>query len=67
TSGARGSASSQGGFTRSADGTTSGSRTSNATNAATGNSYSGQTTVQNGQVSHTGTCSNASGEAIPCR
>lgn len=67
TSGARGSASTQGGFTRNADGTSSGSRTTNATNAQTGNSYAGSTTVENGTVSHTGTCTNASGEVIPCR
>ncbi|MCJ2179255.1 hypothetical protein [Novosphingobium album (ex Hu et al. 2023)] len=67
TSGANGSASTQGGFTRNADGTTSGSRSTNATNAYTGNSYSGSTTVDNGQVSHTGTCTNASGAVIPCR
>ncbi|MCT2401389.1 hypothetical protein [Novosphingobium mangrovi (ex Huang et al. 2023)] len=67
TSGARGSASSQGAFTRNADGTTYGTRTTNATNAQTGNSYSGSTTVDNGAVSHTGTCTNAGGEVIPCR
>lgn len=67
TSGARGSASTQGGFTRNADGTASGSRTTQATNAYTGNSYSGSTTVDNGTVSHTGTCTNAAGAVIPCR
>lgn len=67
TSGARGSASSQGNFTRSADGTASGSRSTNATNATTGNSYSGSTTLNDGALSHSGTCTNAAGETIACR
>ncbi|SFF98728.1 hypothetical protein SAMN05518801_10516 [Novosphingobium sp. CF614] len=66
-SGARGSFASEGGMTRSADGTWSGARTTSATNALTGNSYSGSTTAANGQVSHSGTCTNAAGETIPCR
>lgn len=67
TSGARGSASSQGSFSRNADGTASGARSTSATNAATGNSYAGSTTLSNGSVSHSGTCTNAAGETIACR
>lgn len=66
-SGARGSYASEGGVTRNADGIWSGGRETSATSAATGNSYSGSTTVADGQVSHTGTCTNAAGEVIPCR
>lgn len=68
-SGARGSASSAGSFTRAADGTLSGSRSTQATSATTGNSYSGSTTIDpaTGQPAHTGTCTNAAGEVISCR
>ncbi|HEV7778268.1 MAG TPA: hypothetical protein VGO76_15465 [Luteibacter sp.] len=34
---------------------------------ANGNSYNGQTTVSNGGITHTGGCTNASGQAIACR
>ncbi|PEQ10723.1 hypothetical protein B2G71_20615 [Novosphingobium sp. PC22D] len=68
-SGPRGSVYSQGGFTRSSDGTWSGSRSSSATNAQTGNSYSGTTQIDpaTGKPVHTGTCSDAYGNTIPCR
>lgn len=68
-SGANGSVASNGGFARSADGTWSGSRTTNATNANTGNSYAGSTTIDpaTGKPVHTGTCTNAAGEVYACR
>lgn len=68
-SGARGSASSSGSFTRSADGAWSGSRSSQATNAATGNSYSGTTSIDpaTGKLVHSGTCTDAAGNVIACR
>lgn len=68
-SGARGSASSAGSFTRSADGTWNGSRSTQATSATTGNSYSGSTTIDptTGKPVHSGTCTDASGATIPCR
>lgn len=65
-SGARGSAASSGAFTRSADGTVNGGRSTQAT-GANGNSYSGQTTVQDNQVSHSHQCTNAAGEVIACK
>jgi len=67
-SGAKGSVESAGGFTRSADGSWSGDRSTQATNAQTGNSYAGSTTIDpaTGQPVHTGTCTNAAGEAIAC-
>lgn len=68
TSGANGSAQTSGGFTRSANGTWSGSRSTSATNAKTGNSYNGSTTIDptTGKPVHTGTCTNASGATIAC-
>lgn len=65
-SGPRGSAQSSGAFTRSADGTVNGGRSTSATGAQ-GNSYNGQTTVQDNQVSHSHSCTNAAGEVIPCK
>lgn len=66
--GARGSATSSGNLTRNADGTYTGARTSNATSAATGNSYSGSTQIDpaTGKPVRTGTCTNANGEVIAC-
>jgi hypothetical protein len=64
-SGPRGSAQSSGAFSRSADGTVNGGRSTSAT-GANGNSYDGQTTVENNQVSHSHTCTNAAGEEISC-
>lgn len=60
-----GSASTSGSIARDADGNVNGSRSTSATSAS-GNSYNGSTTVSNGSVSHTGTCTNASGETIAC-
>lgn len=62
---AGGSLDSSGGFTKNADGTYSGSRQTNAS-GANGNSYQGSTAYSNGQVTHTGTCTNAAGETIAC-
>jgi hypothetical protein len=65
--GTRGSASSQGSATRNADGTYTGSRTSTGTSSATGNTYNGSTNYDSANgVSHTGTCTNASGAQIAC-
>jgi hypothetical protein len=66
-SGANGSVQSAGGFTRSANGTWSGSRSTSATNANTGNSYSGSTTIDptTGKPVHTGTCTNSAGQRSP--
>ena len=51
--------------TSSADGTTV--HDTSATNAATGESYKGQTVYTKGQgVTHTGVCTDAGGNAIPC-
>lgn len=55
-----------GSIARDADGNVNGSRSTSAT-GRNGNSYSGSTTVQNGVVTHTRTCTNAAGEAIACR
>ncbi|MFA5988769.1 MAG: hypothetical protein WC803_04090 [Sphingomonas sp.] len=68
-SGVNGSAQTSGGFSRAADGTWSGSRSTSATNANTGNSYSGSTSIDpaTGKPVHTGTCTNASGVSAPCR
>ena len=60
-----GTASTSGGISRDADGNVTGARNTTAT-GANGNSYNGSTTVSGGTVSHTGTCTNASGETIAC-
>jgi hypothetical protein len=60
-----GTASTSGGISRDADGNVMGARSTTAT-GANGNSYNGSTTVSGGTVSHTGTCTNASGETIAC-
>lgn len=66
TAGARGTASTTGGFTRNADGTVSGARDTDIT-AANGNGYSGSTTYATGSgVSHSGSCHDASGATIAC-
>lgn len=54
-----------GGIGRDADGNVSGARDTTAT-GANGNGYTGSTTVSGGTVTHTGTCTNASGETITC-
>jgi hypothetical protein len=65
--GARGSVDSSGSATRNADGTYSGSRSTTATNKATGNTYNGSTTYDstNG-VNRTATCTDAMGNTIAC-
>jgi hypothetical protein len=66
-SGAKGSVSSSGGTTRNADGTVSGSRDTQATNNATGNSANVNSTYQSGQgVTRTATCTDAVGATIAC-
>lgn len=61
-----GTASTSGSIARDASGNVNGSRSTSAT-GQNGNSYNGSTTVQNGTVTHTGTCTNAAGETIACR
>ncbi len=61
-----GTATTAGNITRDADGNVSGSRATDVT-GRNGNSYTGSTTVENGSVIHTGTCTNAAGEVISCR
>lgn len=61
-----GSAATSGSIARDAQGNVNGSRSTSAT-GKNGNSYSGSTSVQNGVVTHTGTCTNAAGETIACR
>ncbi|MDY0012918.1 MAG: hypothetical protein RBS40_08520 [Rhodocyclaceae bacterium] len=66
-SGPKGSLNSQGSLNRDADGNVTQSRTTSATNAATGNSYQGNTSYsQETGLSHSGTCFDASGATIPC-
>jgi hypothetical protein len=49
-------------------GTWSGSRTTSATNANTGNSYNGSTSIDpnTGKPVHSGTCTNAAGQSMSC-
>lgn len=61
-----GTVSRQGDATRNADGTLSAERSTSATGQH-GNSYNGSTTVNDGTVVHTGTCTDASGQVIACR
>ena len=56
---------SSGGFTRDADGNVNGSRSTSATSAK-GATYNGSTTIEDGKLSHTGTCTNAAGETVDC-
>ena len=51
--------------TRGDDGKVDGSHSSTATSAR-GATYNGSTTVTDGQVSHTGACTNAAGAAVDC-
>jgi hypothetical protein len=60
-----GTASTSGGVTRDANGNVVGGRSTTAT-GQNGNSYDGSTSVSNGTVTHTGTCTNAAGEVIAC-
>jgi hypothetical protein len=64
-SGARGSAQSQGSFAKSSDGTYSGSRDTSA-ESKSGATYDGSTTVSNGSVEHSGTCTDPNGNVVPC-
>lgn len=61
-----GTASTSGSIARDADGNVSGGRSTTATDS-NGNRYDGSTTVDNGVVVRTSTCSNAAGETIACR
>ena len=61
-----GSASTSGAVTRDADGNVSGARSTTAT-GANGNHYSSSTTMSDGALIHTRSCTNPSGEAIACR
>jgi len=54
-----------GSFTRDADGNVTGSRDTTATNK-NGGSYEGSTSWSDGQLTHTGTCTNSSGAAVDC-
>jgi hypothetical protein len=67
-SGARGSAATQSDLSRSADGTLSGGRTTNATSNVTGNSYNGSTQIDpaTGKPVRTATCTDATGAVITC-
>ena len=55
----------EGSYTRDEDGKVDGSRSTTATGAK-GATYNGSTTVTDGQVSHTGTCTNADGAVVDC-
>ncbi|WP_238394720.1 hypothetical protein [Pseudoxanthomonas wuyuanensis] len=61
-----GSGSTRGALARDADGNVNGARSTNAT-GANGNHYSGSTTMSDGTLVHTRSCTNASGEAVACR
>lgn len=69
TNGPNGSVNSSNNFTRSADGTWSGSSSTSATNANTGKSYTGSTTIDptTGQPVHSGTCTDSAGNVVACR
>jgi len=67
TSSAKGSVNSQGSLQRDADGNVTQNRTTNATNATTGNSYQGSTSYDSTTgLSHSGSCFDAGGNAIAC-
>lgn len=54
-------------FTRNADGTASGERSTTATNAHTGVTYDGAATYTKGEgVSRSGSCTDASGNTVTC-
>jgi len=61
-----GTATTGGSIARDAEGNANGSRSTSAT-GKNGNSYNGSTVVQDGVVTHTGACTNATGEVIACR
>ena len=54
-----------GSYSRGEDGKVDGGRTTSAT-GPNGATYSGSTTVTDGQVTHTGTCTNADGVVVDC-
>ncbi|MFT3898142.1 MAG: hypothetical protein QM719_10695 [Thermomonas sp.] len=56
---------SEGSYSRGEDGKVDGSRSSTAT-GANGATYNGSTTIDDGQVTHTGTCTNSAGETVDC-
>ena len=55
-----------GGFMRDADGNVDGSRSTSVT-GRNGNSYSGSTTLDNGVLTHSHSCTNAAGDVVSCR
>jgi len=61
-----GTANTSGNITRDADGDVDGSRSTSAT-GRNGNSYNGSTTLDNGVVTHSHSCTNAAGDVIACR
>lgn len=65
TNGSSGSTSKR--FTRNADGTASGERSTTATNADTGVTFNGSTRYTRGSgMSRSGGCTDASGQGVPC-
>jgi hypothetical protein len=67
TSGANGTVQSTATAERGADGSASGTRNTTAT-GKNGNTYNGATTWQKGEgVQHTSTCTDPSGNVIPCK
>lgn len=66
-SGAKGNVQSSGAYNKAADGTVSGNRNTTAT-GVDGTTYTGSTQYDSANgVTHTGTCTDASGKVIPCR
>ncbi len=67
-SGAKGAASSSSSVSRDAEGNWSGGRSTTATSATTGNSYSGSVSIDpaTGKPVHSATCTDASGAVIAC-
>jgi len=57
---------SSGSVTKDANGNVNGQRTTDAT-GKNGNTYQGTTTDTNGQITHGATCTDASGNSIPCK
>jgi hypothetical protein len=54
-----------GDYSRGEDGKVDGTRTTTAT-GQNGATYNGSTTIDDGQVTHTGTCTNADGAVVDC-
>lgn len=61
-----GSANTSGNLVRDADGNVDGSRSTSAT-GRNGNSYNGSTTLDNGVLTHSHSCTNAAGDVVSCR